>query len=146
MEFSRYWSGLPFPSPGDLPNLGIEAGSPALQGGCLLSELPVLPQEKTLVSITLVAFLLEPITFFKPCKFFKGRSSDTVEAWTMASIQVGTSSVNVNCVIGKQVDSREEHQEELQAFRPELVKGRNSLPGNLSSHQAVSCDFCPHWP
>ena len=33
MGFSRqeYWSGLPFPSPGDLPNSGIEPGSPALQ-------------------------------------------------------------------------------------------------------------------
>ena len=33
MEFSRqeYWSGLPFPSLGDLPNPGIEPGSPALQ-------------------------------------------------------------------------------------------------------------------
>ena len=33
MEFSRqeYWSGLPFPSPGDLPNPGIEPRSPALQ-------------------------------------------------------------------------------------------------------------------
>ena len=33
MEFSRqeYWSGLPFPSPGDRPNSGIEPGSPALQ-------------------------------------------------------------------------------------------------------------------
>ena len=32
MEFSRqeYWHGLPFPSPGDLPNLGIEPGPPAL--------------------------------------------------------------------------------------------------------------------
>ena len=32
MGFSRqeYWSGLPFPSPGDLPNPGIELGSPAL--------------------------------------------------------------------------------------------------------------------
>ena len=32
MEFSRqeYWSGLPFPSPGDLPNPGIKPGSPAL--------------------------------------------------------------------------------------------------------------------
>ena len=32
MRLSRqeYWSGLPFPSPGDLPNLGIEPGSPAL--------------------------------------------------------------------------------------------------------------------
>ena len=33
MEFSRpeYWSGLPFPSPGDLPSPGIEPRSPALQ-------------------------------------------------------------------------------------------------------------------
>ena len=32
MGFSRqeYWSGLPFPSPGDLPDPGIESGSPAL--------------------------------------------------------------------------------------------------------------------
>ena len=32
MGFSRqeYWSGLPFPSPGDLPDAGIEPGSPAL--------------------------------------------------------------------------------------------------------------------
>jgi len=35
MEFSRqnYWSGLPFPSPGDLPDPGIEPVSPALAGG-----------------------------------------------------------------------------------------------------------------
>ena len=40
MGFSRqeYWSGLPFPSPGDLPNPGIEAGSPALQTDALPSE------------------------------------------------------------------------------------------------------------
>ena len=33
MEFSRqeYWSGLPFPTPGDLPDLGIELGPPALE-------------------------------------------------------------------------------------------------------------------
>ena len=34
----EYWSGLPFPSPGDLPNPGIEPGSPALQADSLLSE------------------------------------------------------------------------------------------------------------
>ena len=35
MGFSRqeYWSALPFPSPGDLPDPGIEPGSPALRGG-----------------------------------------------------------------------------------------------------------------
>ena len=42
MGFSRqeYWSGLPFPSPGDLPNPGIEPGSPALQANALTSEPP----------------------------------------------------------------------------------------------------------
>ena len=40
MGFSRqeYWSGLPFPSPGELPNPGIKPGSPALQADALLSE------------------------------------------------------------------------------------------------------------
>ena len=41
MRFSRqgYWSGLPFPSPGDLPDPGIEPGSPALQADSLPTEL-----------------------------------------------------------------------------------------------------------
>ena len=40
MGFSRqeYWRELPFPSPEDLPNPGIEPGSPALQADSLLSE------------------------------------------------------------------------------------------------------------
>ena len=41
MEFSRqeYRSGLPFPSTGDLPNPGIEPGSPALKADSLPTEL-----------------------------------------------------------------------------------------------------------
>ena len=41
MGFSKqeYWSGLPFPSPEDLPDLGIEPGSPALQAESLMFEL-----------------------------------------------------------------------------------------------------------
>ena len=44
--FSRqeYWSGLPFPSPGYLPNPGIEPGSPALQAEALSSEPPGKPK------------------------------------------------------------------------------------------------------
>ena len=40
-EFSwqEYWSGLPFPSPGDLSNLGMEPRSPALQADSLPTEL-----------------------------------------------------------------------------------------------------------
>ena len=42
VEFSRkeYWSGLPCPSPGDLPDRGIEPGSPKLQADSLPFELP----------------------------------------------------------------------------------------------------------
>ena len=40
MGFSRqeYWSGLQFPSPGNLPNPGIEPSSPALAGGFFTAE------------------------------------------------------------------------------------------------------------
>ena len=42
MGFSRqeYWSGLPFPSPGDLPDPGIKPGSPALEADALTFEPP----------------------------------------------------------------------------------------------------------
>ena len=42
MEFSRqeYWSGLPFPSPGDLSDPGIEPASPALAGGQFFTTEP----------------------------------------------------------------------------------------------------------
>ena len=42
MRFSmkEYWSGLPFPSPGDLPDRGMEPRSPALQADTLLSKPP----------------------------------------------------------------------------------------------------------
>ena len=45
MGFSRqeYWSGLPFPSPEDLPDPRIEPGSPALQADTLTSERPGKP-------------------------------------------------------------------------------------------------------
>ena len=45
MGFSRqeYWSGLPFPSPGELPSLVVEHGSPTLQADALPSE----PQGKS---------------------------------------------------------------------------------------------------
>ena len=55
MGFSRqeYWSGLPFPSPGDLPNPGIEPGSPALQVDTLSSEPPGKPI-KNIVNLILL--------------------------------------------------------------------------------------------
>ena len=53
LGFSRqeYWSGLPFPSPGDLPNPGIEPGSSVLQADALPSEPPGKMLKKYLVNI-----------------------------------------------------------------------------------------------
>ena len=50
MGFSgqEYWSGLPLPSPGDLPDSGIEPRPPALQADALPSEPPGEPTEDTL--------------------------------------------------------------------------------------------------
>jgi len=47
MGFSRqeYWSGLPFPSPGDLPDPGIELRSPTFQADVLTSEPPGKPNK-----------------------------------------------------------------------------------------------------
>ena len=46
MRFPRqeHWSGLPFPSPGDLPDPGIELGSPALAGRFFTTEPPGKPE------------------------------------------------------------------------------------------------------
>ena len=56
MGFSKQecWSGLPFPSPGDLPNPGIEPGSPALQTDALPSE----PLGKPIHMLGLVKFYI----------------------------------------------------------------------------------------
>ena len=47
MGFSRqgYWSGLPFPSPGNLPSPGIKPRSPTLQADSLPFELPGKPKK-----------------------------------------------------------------------------------------------------
>ena len=57
-RFSRqeYWSGLPFPSPGDLPNSRIEPRSPALQSDSLLTELRGMPIYTLYTSILFFRF------------------------------------------------------------------------------------------
>ena len=69
MGFSRqeYWSGLPFPSTGDLPEPGIKPRSPALQADALPSE----PPEKGTIILSLVQtsyleFLCVCVVFFLP--------------------------------------------------------------------------------
>ena len=51
MGFSRqgYWSGLPLPSPGDLPDPGIKPASPALLGGFFTTDMFILKLKVVLV-------------------------------------------------------------------------------------------------
>ena len=53
LEFPRQedWSGLPFLSPGDLPDPGIEPGSPTLQADTLPSEPPGKPNLQWLIQL-----------------------------------------------------------------------------------------------
>ena len=63
MGFLRqeYWSGLPFPSPGDLSDPGIEPVSPALAGGFFTAE----PPGKTLMNYYNVLICITGIQFKK---------------------------------------------------------------------------------
>ena len=84
MGFSRqkYWSGLPFPSPGDLPNPGIKTGSPALQADALPSEAPGKPQcnvyvyQITLLSTTHILQFYVNYASIK-LKLKKGKTKET---------------------------------------------------------------------
>ena len=58
----EYWSGLPFPSPGDLPDSEIEPESPTLQADSLPSELPGKPDSSIQKPLTLLITLAISIT------------------------------------------------------------------------------------
>ena len=66
MGFSRqeYWSGLPLPSPGDLPDPGIEPGFPALASGFFTTEPPEAPTSFHLKDVLLIRGSLEHIFSF----------------------------------------------------------------------------------
>ena len=64
MGFSsqEYWSGLPFPSPGDLPDPGIEPGSPAFQADALTSEPPGKPRACQVLGQIILCLLMGVIS------------------------------------------------------------------------------------
>ena len=64
------WGGLPFPSPGDLPNPGIKPGSPALQADASWSEPPGKPT--LLCSLETAVDLWEHLTQAEPIRIFPG--------------------------------------------------------------------------
>ena len=85
MEFSRqeYWSGLPFPSPGDLQDPGIESRSPALQADSLLCEPPEKPHlwgNSKYICILLYSVHLSFHIFCLQGWYFPGGSDDKESA------------------------------------------------------------------
>ena len=60
MEFSskEYWSGLPFPAPGDLPDPGLKLTSPAWQADSLPQALPGMPKVNYRDKVSLFVLLL----------------------------------------------------------------------------------------
>ena len=69
MGFSRqeYWSGLPFPSPGDLPDPGIEPGSPALEADTLMSVGNLISGSSAISKSSLNIWKFTAHVLLKPC-------------------------------------------------------------------------------
>ena len=70
MEFSRqeYWSGQPFPPPGDLPDPGVEPRSPALQADALRSEPPGEPKPlRVCVCVCVCVYVCKSLSCVQLC-------------------------------------------------------------------------------
>ena len=92
MAFSRkeYWSGLPFPFPGDLPGSETEPGSPAWQA----ESLPTEPPEKPINQNELVQFLLQSLIFIPHVSTIQQIFTITNEPGLMSLVH----SLNASCL------------------------------------------------
>ena len=77
----EYWSGLPLPSPGDLPDLGIKPESPELQADSLPTDAPRKPKKKPKKN---------PLRRFKdiPLGWNSGRRKEKVSLFIPASLRL----------------------------------------------------------
>ena len=111
MEFSRqeYWSGLLFPSQGDLPNPGIKPKSPALAGGFFTAKPPGNPVLSICVcvhakSLQLCQTLCDPMHCSPPGPSVHGISQARILEWVAISLTRGSSQLKdgnrVSCIAG----------------------------------------------
>ena len=110
MELSRqeYWSGLPFPSPGDLPNPGIEPRSPALQADSLPSEPPgKISEDAESENEVAQSFptLCNPVDCSLPGSSVHGIFQARILEWVAISFSRGSSRprnrTRVSCIAGR---------------------------------------------
>ena len=94
MGFSRqeYWSGLPLPSPGDLPDPGIKPRSPALQADALRSEPPGQSKVKLLSCVRLFA---TPWTAARQAPLSMGILQARILQWVVISLSRGSSNPRI---------------------------------------------------
>ena len=127
MEFSRRecWSGLPVPSPGDIPNPGIKPRSPALQADSLLYEPPGKPRNTG-------------VGQFRSVQFSRSVMSDSATPWTGAR-QASLSITNSQSLL-KLMSIAMDH---LILCRPLLL-----LPSIFLSIRVFSIEsvICMRWP
>ena len=106
MEFSReeYCSGLPFPSPGDLPDPGIKSRSPALQADSLPSEPPGKPSITLERVAQLCLTLCDPIDCSPAGSSVHGILQARILEWVAISFSRGSSKLGdqtqVSCIAG----------------------------------------------
>ena len=77
----EYWSGLPFPTPPDLPNAGIEPTSPAWQ----VDSSPLAPPEKP-ICVYIYAYLHKPAYFLNPV-FCKSQRAKTFFSYKNSKVE-----------------------------------------------------------
>ena len=77
----KYWSGLPFPSPGDLPHLGIELVSPALESGFFTTEPPGKSYERESVVTQSCPTLCNPMDYSPPGSSVHGVLQPRILEW-----------------------------------------------------------------
>ena len=99
MGFSRqeYWSGLPFPPPGDLPNPGIKPRSPELQADALPSEPsgePLADYAAAAKSLQSCPTLCDPIDGSPPSSPVPGILKARSLEWVAISFSIAVSSTN----------------------------------------------------
>ena len=92
--FSRqeFWSGLPFPFPGDLPDPGIEPRCPALQADALTSEPPGKPHiyiQKCCLVTKMFSTLCDTMDFSPPGSLVHGISQAKILEWVAISFSRG---------------------------------------------------------
>ena len=133
LSWQEYWSGLPFPLPGDLPNPGIELESPALAGGFSTTEPPGKPP---LGCGMLVQDMKQEIGYYFPYLVGEETVSEKACNVVLGSLSQNAALLNLSVCLDKS------------SFPSDEVLKRRShhrlfqVPSAMKSHHGCSISVC----